>query len=181
MNGDRNPTTDDTDLAIHRFHRWAIGFSGPRRHWFLSALRFGFIMVAVSITITIPVFAARISFNYLPPPEPERGLAEMAFSTVLFAPLAETALLVLIYKVTRPYLGVGGFILVNTALFGFLHIPAKGIPAAATVAFLLMSYQYASFRHVLEPGRAFAGVAVSHGVNNGIAFLFIAVATWLDL
>lgn len=43
----------------------------------------------------------------------------------------------------------------------------------------MMSYQYASYRHALGPGRAFAGVALSHGVNNGVAVLLIAVSTWL--
>ncbi len=180
MSGDQNLATDDADLAIYRFHRWALGFAGPGRHWFRSAVRFGLIMLAVSIAVIIPVFAARISFNYQPTPAPKRGLVEMAFSVVLFAPLAETAILVLIYKMTKPYLGVGGFILVNTALFGLLHIPSKGIPVANAVGFLMMSYQYVSFHNALGPRRAFAGVAVSHGMNNGIAVLLIAVFTWLD-
>ena len=180
MRGNQNPATDDADLAIHRFHRWALGFAGPGRSWFLSAVGFGLIMVAVSVAVFVPVLAARISFNYLPAPEPKPHLVWAAFSMILFAPLVETALLVLIYRMTKPYLGVAGFILVNTVLFGLLHIPSKGIPASATVAFLMMSYQYISFRDALGPRRAFAGVAVSHGVNNGIAFLLIAVAMWLE-
>ena len=180
MSGDRNLATDDADLAIHRFHRWALGFASPGPHWFLSAVRFGFIMFATALAINVPVIAARISFNYPLPPEPERSLLSMAFGMILFAPLTETALLVLIYKVTRPYLGVAGFILVNTVLFGLLHIPSKDIPMSATVLFLMMSYQHLSFRDALGPRRAFAGVAVSHGVTNGAAFLLIVIGTWLD-
>ena len=175
MSGDRNLTTDDADLAIHRFHRWALKFASPGLHWFLSAVYFGLIMVATALAVTVPVMAARISFDYPPSPEPKRSLLGMAFGMILFAPLTETALLVLIHKMTRPCLGAGGFILVNTVLFGLMHIPSKGIPAAAIVQFFMMSYQYVSFRDALGPGRAFSGVAVSHGVNNGIAFLLIAI------
>ena len=43
----------------------------------------------------------------------------------------------------------------------------------------MMSYQCLSFRDALGPGRAFAGVAVSHGANNSTAFLLIPAAGWL--
>ena len=68
MIGDQTSAIDDADLAIHRFHRWALDFAKPGRRRALSAVRFGLGMVA-----------ARISFNFLPPPAPERGLLEVVF------------------------------------------------------------------------------------------------------
>lgn len=135
MSDSRDLATDDADLAIIRFHRWALGFAGPRRHWVPSAVRLGLIAVVTALAINVAVMAARISFNHPISPTRESSLLEMAFGIVLFAPLVETALLVLIYKMTKPYLGIGGFALVNTTLFGLAHIPTQGIPVGAISCF----------------------------------------------
>ena len=79
MIGDQTSATGDADLAIHRFHRWALDFAKPGRRRALSAMRFGLVMVAAALAATIPVVAARMSFNFLPPPAPERGLLEVVF------------------------------------------------------------------------------------------------------
>jgi len=45
----------------------------------------------------------------------------------------------------------------------------------------MMSYQYVSFRNDLGRGRAFAGVAVCHAVDNAVAVLLPFAVALLGL
>lgn len=100
---------------------------------------------------------------------PGRSVAYVVLAIVLFSPFVETALLVLIYKMTWSRLGLTGFVAVNTSLWAVAHIPLQGVPIGAAVLFLAMSYQYVSFREAVGTRRAFWGVFLVHALNNAIA------------
>ena len=135
-------------------------------------------MKAAAISVGAVVVAARLAFGHETPPSPfaaGRGVLELAFLGVVLAPVLETALIVLVHAMTRRWLGLTGFVLVNTALAYVNHIPTTDVPIAAALVFSAMSYQYVSFRDDVGRGRVFAGVAVSHAVCNSVPTLIVAV------
>ena len=90
-------------------------------------------------------------------------------------------MILLMHLLTRRWLGITGFVLVNTTMFATAHIPTQIVPIPATMLFLVMSCQYISFRNDVGRWKAFAGVAVCHAVNNGIGVSFGLVSGLLGL
>lgn len=112
---------------------------------------------------------------------PAPSLLSLVFGMILFSPLVETALIVLIHNMTRARLGLTGFVAINTVFWAIAHIPLQNVPIAVAMLFIVMSYQYVSFRETIGARRAFWGVCVTHALNNGIAGTTVVLAQRLNL
>lgn len=162
--------------SIKRFNQYALHLTQPGSRWINKSLKLGIIISALNFVIIasyllIPTLLS--GQEYVSRHHGEINVVWQLFGSILFAPLVETALLVLIYALTWSWLGLSGFVLVNTGVFAAIHIPFKGFPIAATIAFLIMSYQYVSFRNSIGSGKAFAGVVLSHSVINTVSSAII--------
>ena len=166
------------DRSVERFNQRALRFTRPGPRWLTTSVKLGFIMKAAAMLMSLAVWAALSAFGgeALPPDSrgtASRGTLEVAFLALVLAPLGETAQIWLVHALTRRWLGLTGFVLVNTLLAYAGHVPTTSIPIAAALVFSVMSYQYVSFRDDLGAGRAFAGVTVSHAVCNIVPVLLV--------
>lgn len=168
--------------AVECFNQGALRFTRPGPRWLAASVKLGLVMKALAILVSVVVTAVHSALGYETPPSrfvAGRGVLELALLGVVLAPLFETALIWLVHALTRRWLGLTGFVLVNTILAYANHVPTTSVPIAAALVFTAMSYQYVSFRDGVGAGRAFAGVAVSHAVCNSIPTLIVAVESVL--
>jgi len=63
------------------------------------------------------------------------SIVDAILGIVILAPLIETGFILLVHFLTRRWLGVFGFALVNTVLFAALHIPTQVVPVPAAMLF----------------------------------------------
>jgi len=168
--------------AAERFNQRALRLTRPGRHWLLTSARLG---LTVAIASLLAAFLLVAAFQGLgqdwPGERRDRSIADWIVEVIIFAPLVETGLILLVHLLTRRWLGVTGFVLVSTVLFTGLHIPTQVLPIPAAMLFCVMSYQYVSFRDDVGRGRAFMGVAACHAVNNGVAMLLGAATDLFSL
>ena len=154
--------------AITRLNQRALRFTRPGSRWFLASVKLGFINKAALILFAALQGLAEGSLSEEEPPL-NRGIVDFAILAIVFAPVFETLGIMLVHLLTRRWIGVTGFVAVSTVLAYVMHGPPLAYyPAGPAAAFLIMSYQYVSFRDTLGIGRAFAGVTISHAVSNGI-------------
>lgn len=168
--------------VVERFNRRALRFTRPGPRWFTASVTLGLIMRAAAILVAVAVVAARSVFGQETPPSPfgtGRGVLEWVLLGMVLAPLFETAQIWLVHALTRRWLGLTGFVLVNTVLAYANHVPTTNVPIAAALVFTAMSYQYVSFRDDVGAGRAFAGVAVSHAVYNSVPAMIVVAESIL--
>ena len=172
----------DIIIKFDSIHQCALRLTKPGSQYLLTSLKLEIIMSLLSLSVTaIYMLLTRVinikSFNF---DSETYNIWELIFGSILFSPLIETAVIMLIHASVRPWLGLTGFVLINTGLFAAMHIPFKGFPISSAVGFLFMSYQYVSFRDSLGNGKAFAGVTISHGVNNSIASLLLVIDSTIE-
>lgn len=159
--------------TVERFNLWALHLTRPGPRWLLRSVALGLLMKATYIPVGLAVWGVQSAFGYEPPPSVKPDLFKIVFLGLILAPLFETAQIWLVHALTRRWLGLTGFVLAS-ALLAYAGHAANNSPVSAAVAFLLMSYQYVSFRSELGPGKAFAGVAVSHAACNAVPALIVA-------
>lgn len=165
--------------AVEQFNRRALHLTRPGSHWLLSSIKICLGTMAVTVPLIILTLLVRAMLRYTESEsDPDRKALSLVFGAVLFSPFVETALLVLIYKMTWARLGLTGFVMVNTMLWAVAHIPLQPVPIGAAILFLVMSYQYVSFRDGVGARKAFWGVFVFHATNNGIATALLLSARW---
>ncbi len=187
MNSDgRQPASgfrnDRFSLAVERFNQQAMRLTRPGPHWLRASVKLGLVLATTSLLAALLLIAALLISHWEWPGE-RRGYSytEWIIIGVILGPLVETGLISLIHLLTRRWLGISGFVLVNTILFAAMHIPAQVVPIPATIAFLVMSYQYVSFRNDIGRSRAFVGVAVCHAVNNALVIVLTSTFDLLGL
>lgn len=162
--------------ALERFNLVALRLARPRESWFLTSLKIGVVMTAAATLLSILVVSLLTLLRGSVPHGTMDTSWHHLLELIVLAPLFETALLVLIFKLTVKWAGLTGFMAILTVLAALVHIPNQPILLPAAIAFMMMSYEYASFRQAVGPGRAFAGVAVSHAtINTFGASLFLAL------
>lgn len=126
--------------AVERFNRRALHLTRPGSHWLLSSVKICLVTMAVNYPLIMLALLVRYALGYTEfESGPGRSVAYVVLAIVLFSPFVETALLVLIYKMTWSRLGLTGFVAVNTSLWAVAHIPLQGVPIGAAVLFLAMS------------------------------------------
>ena len=148
------PPAGSVRQAIERCNRCLLRRTRPGRYWIVTSVKLGLAMFAISMTSAALVDAARYSLGFpIFISDEKPSISGLVFGSVLFAPVAETGLLMLVHLLTRRLLGLTGFALVTAALSGVAHYPIKGLPIAQIIGFFLMAYQYASYRDMIGIGR----------------------------
>lgn len=169
------PTEPLSDNSLHRsitrLHDRALRLTRPGPNWLAASVKIGLALLAISVGIAVPVVTARLLLGEIIPDGKHRREGWLLFEAVLLAPVVETGMLVLLHRITRRRLGVGGFVLQSAALFGPMHLPNFALGVPQTALFLIMAYQHVSFREVVGAGRAYVGVMVSHAVVNAVTSL----------
>ncbi len=108
-----------------------------------------------------------LSYDVMTPVELDRRTTiGFALAAIIVAPLLETGLMVILYRVLYHWLRLGllGYVIVSVVFWGANHIVA----AWPAVIFIVMSYQYVAFRNALGRSKAFWSVALTHSVYNTI-------------
>ena len=160
--------------AITRLNQRALRFTDPGSRWFLTSVKLGFIIKVVMTLVALLQGLAQGSLSERAPPL-DLNIVEIVTLLVVFAPISETLGIMLVHLLTRRWLGLAGFVAVSTVLAYALHgPPLASYPAGPAAAFLIMSYQYVSFRDAVGVGKAFAGVTICHAVSNGITAIIVA-------
>ena len=160
--------------TITRLNQRALRFTHPGTRWPLTSVKLGFVIKTAAVLVAMAEVVARGHLNQKMP-LPNRSLLYFAILGIVIAPVIETLQIMLVHLLTRRWLGLAGFAAVSTALAYAMHGPPLAYyPSGAAAAFLIMSYQYASFREVLGTSRAFAGVTICHAVSNGVTTLILA-------
>lgn len=161
--------------AITGLNQRALRFTRPGSCWLLASVKLGFVIKAAAVLVALAEAFVRGTLDQNTP-DRISSILLFAIAGVVIAPVLETLVIMLVHVLTRRWLGLAGFVAANTLLAYALHGPPyTGYSAGAAAAFLIMSYQYESFRERLGTSRAFAGVGVCHAVSNGIAVLFRAI------
>lgn len=151
--------------------------------WPLDALRLGAVMAALALLLGVAVrltldpapsrFALDVERDFRP--------ALLAFSLLVFAPLAETLLLAMLHWLLRARLGASltVWVCVSAILFALAHAGTNRVPLPQSAAFLLMSYQYALVRDRCGAGIAFTAVVLSHTTYNALVLASVVVFGFL--
>ena len=160
--------------TITRLNQRALRFTHPGSRWLLTSVKLGFVIKVAAISFAlIEAFATGTLSRETP--RPSRSTVSFAILAVVIVPVIETLQIMRVHLLTRRWIGLAGFVAVSTLLAYALHGPPLAYyPAGAAAAFLIMSYQYVSFRDALGVGKAFTGVAICHAVSNGITALIMA-------
>ena len=160
--------------ATTRLNQRALRLTRPGSCWLLTSVKLGFAIKVAAVLVALAEAFARGATNQ-ETPGPNRSIVYLAILGSVIAPVIETLQIMLVHVLTRRWLGLAGFVAVSTALAYATHGPPLAYyPSGAAAAFLIMSYQYVSFREVLGTGKAFAGVTICHAVSNGITTVILA-------
>lgn len=143
--------------AMTWLNQRALRFTRPGSHWLLTSVKLGFIIKVTAILVALLQSFAEGTLNQ-EIPAPDRNIRYFVIVGIVLAPLLETLQIILVHWLTRRWLGLAGFVAASTVLAYAMHGPPLAYyPTGAAAAFLIMSYQYVSFREVLGTGKAFAG------------------------
>lgn len=166
--------------SISQWNERTLFLLSPGRHWFMKSIHIGLIMVVYGLILSVLLAITSYFLNWAPEKPDEPNITRSAITSVLFAPIFETSLLALIYKLIRPHLGMIGFALTTAILAALAHTPgSRWQPITAMGAFTIMAYQYGSFRENAGFAQAFWGVVLSHATNNGIFLLLLMTVIYL--
>lgn len=168
------------NAAIKRLNRRALDLTRPGPNWLLTSVKIGLAAKAASVLLGVAVLALYYLLDEEPSPLISRSLVELVVLALVLAPVIETLQIMLVHAATRRWIGLSGFVAASTILAYLLHSPANVMPIVAAFVFLVMSYQYVSFRERLGTGKAFAGVAVTHAVVNSVAVLVVLVERMVE-
>lgn len=166
--------------VVAKVNGWALARTAPGPHHLRKAIKIGLSLGGLAFlkgagVVLLALVGIDIGYDAITSAELDRRTTiGFALAASIVAPVLETWMMTILYRVLYHWLRLGlfGYVTVSAVFWGANHIVA----AWPAFIFIIMSYQYVAFRDALGRSRAFCGVALTHSVYNTIITAIVQLA-----
>lgn len=155
----------------------------PSKHFLAKPLLLGLVLFGFNLPVFVGLraimWASGVAAPATPPPDADPALAFLL--TTLVAPMAETAVMALLYELLRAVLRQDTWVpgLVIAALAGVAHGSRGLLAINPALAFGLFAYEYVVYRRAFGAAGGSVAVFVTHATNNTVGATIVFALTRL--